>query len=156
MNIPKTKNSRRPAWTRLLLMMVAAMTALALAGVSDAATKQKTFASPEAAVKALIDAGKNHDMKELMAIFGPGGKDVLSSGDEVADKAGREAFMRAYEEKNSIIREKGGMVLTIGKDDWPFPIPVVKRDGKWMLGQVHDPADHGRHHAQGQQQVGVA
>jgi len=55
---------------------------------------QKTFASPEEAVKALADAVKADNMKELTAIFGPAGKEVLSSGDAVRDRAAREQFLR--------------------------------------------------------------
>ena len=47
---------------------------------------QKTFKSPEEAAKGLMDAVKSNDTKELMAIFGPAGKELVSSGDEVADK----------------------------------------------------------------------
>ncbi len=133
MNNPKINKSWQPALTRLLLILAAAAVAFAFAGISDAAVKQRTFASPEAAVKALIEAGKKHDMNELLAIFGPGGKEILFSGDEVADKQGREAFLNAYEEKHSIIREKGGMVLLIGKDDWPFPVPIVKKGNSWRF-----------------------
>ena len=55
-------------------------------------TAQKTFKSPEEAVKSLMDAVKSNDTKELLAIFGPAGKEIISSGDEVADKSGERAF----------------------------------------------------------------
>ena len=125
--------NKKPALTRLLIILATALTVFALDGVSHAAAKQKTFTSPEEAVKALVDAGKNNDMKELLAIFGPGGKDVLSSGDEVADKKGREAFRDAYNEKNSLSVEGDKAILILGKDDWPFPIPIVKKGGVWYF-----------------------
>lgn len=93
---------------------------------------EKTFASPEEAVTALIDAVKVDNIKELAAIFGPAGKGVLSSGDAVADKAGRERFLKAYETKNTLV--KAGdvkTVLQIGEEEWPFPVPIVKKGGKW-------------------------
>src|SRR5512136_1577556 len=59
--------------------------------------KQKSFQSPEEAAKALYDAAKAGDRQEMLAIFGPAGKEVISSGDEVADKTARERFVKACE-----------------------------------------------------------
>jgi hypothetical protein len=99
-----------------------------------AQAKEKVFASPEAAVKALVDAVKADNMAELSAIFGPAGKEVLSSGDAIADKTGRERFLNAYETKNALIREGDAkVVLQIGAEEWPFPIPIVKRGEKWSF-----------------------
>ena len=96
--------------------------------------KQKAFASPEEAVKALIHAMKTDNTKEMTAIFGPAGREVLSSGDPVEDRAVRERFVKAYDAKNALIREGDGKaVLQIGTEDWPFPIPIVKRGGKWYF-----------------------
>ena len=96
--------------------------------------KQKTFASPEEAVKALVAASKAGDTKALSAIFGPRSKDLVSSGDPVADKAGRERFVSNYEEKNRL--EEAGtdkVVIYVGNEDWPLPIPVVKKQGVWRF-----------------------
>jgi len=96
--------------------------------------KQKTFASPEEAVKALFDAAKSENQEELMAIFGPAGREVLSSGDAVDDKAVREQFLKAYEVKHALIREGDAKaVLQIGTEDWPFPIPLVKKNQQWVF-----------------------
>ena len=95
---------------------------------------QKTFASPEDAVKALVDALKINDTKELRAIFGPGSESLVSSGDRVRDKAGSERFIKLFEEKNSL--EKQGdetAILHVGSDDFPFPIPVVKKGSTWQF-----------------------
>ena len=96
--------------------------------------KQKTFTSPEEAVKALVDALKAGDTKALSAIFGPKGKDLVFSGDPVADKSGRERFVTMYEQKQKL-QEVGAdkMILTVGNEDWPFPIPVVKKQGSWRF-----------------------
>jgi hypothetical protein len=69
-----------------------------------------------------------------MAIFGPAGREVLSSGDAVEDRSVRERFLNAYETKNAVIRD-GDMkaVLQIGAEEWPFPIPIVKRGEKWFF-----------------------
>ena len=95
---------------------------------------QKTFASPEEAVKALIDAAKSDNQEQLLAIFGPLGREVLSSGDPVEDKATRERFLAAYETKNALIKEGDTKtVLQIGTEEWPFPIPLVKKNQQWSF-----------------------
>ena len=112
------------------------MAAMALsASVSVAAKgKQETFATPEDAVKALVDVVKTNNTKELLAILGPGSESVVSSGDAVRDKASREHFIQDFEEKHSL--EKQGdnkVVLHVGKDNFPFPIPIVKKGTVWYF-----------------------
>lgn len=97
------------------------------------AAQPKTFASADAAVKAVIAAAKNNDDKEMLAIFGPGAKELLFSGDAVADKERRARFLKAYDEKNRLVQQGNDMVLVIGNDDWPFPIPVIKKGDSWVF-----------------------
>ena len=126
------------AMNTLVRLMIASVAALAVV-TTNAATaadkaKQKTFASPEEAAKAVIAAAKAGDSKELAAIFGPGSEKVLQSGDKVADKDARERFVKAAEEANGL--EKSGdakAVLTVGKDKWPFPVPIAKADSGWRF-----------------------
>jgi hypothetical protein len=95
---------------------------------------QKTFASPEEAVQALVAALKAGDVKAQLAVLGSEAKAVLQSGDAVADKAARARFLQAYEEANKL--EKSGdakAVLVIGKLGWPFPIPVAKEADGWRF-----------------------
>jgi len=105
------------------------------ASVSAAAKgKQETFATPEDAVKALVDAMRANNTKELLAILGPGSESLVSSGDKVRDRAGRERFIKHFEEKNSL--EKQGdekVVLHVGSDDFPLPIPIVKKGTAWYF-----------------------
>ena len=99
-----------------------------------AQAREKVFASPEEAVKALADAVKAENMAELNAIFGPAGREEISSGDAVEDRAGRQRFLKAYETKNALIRDGDAkVVLQIGAEEWPFPIPIVKRGEKWSF-----------------------
>jgi len=112
--------------------------AIMLAGFYQSAfaadPKQKSFKSPEEAVKALSDAVKGDDTEELLTIFGPEGKELISSGDKVADETGREHFIKAYEEMNKLVSENDTkVILRVGKGDWPFPIPVVKRGEYWLF-----------------------
>lgn len=98
-----------------------------------AAAPQKSFSSTEEAVKAAITAAKNDDDKELIAIFGPGSTELLHSGDPVADKQRRAAFLKAYDEKNRLLTQGEDTILVVGKDDWPLPIPLVKKGNGWMF-----------------------
>jgi len=99
-----------------------------------ASVKQKTFASPDEAVTAFIDALQASDMKELMAIFGPTADDLISSGDEVSDRTERELFLQLYGQKNKLAEEGfGRVILYAGNDDWPFPIPITREGNHWRF-----------------------
>src|SRR5262249_47215877 len=102
------------------------------AQAAKATGKQKTYGSPEDAVKDLVSVVKANDSKGLLSILGPDGKSIASSGDKVADRENGERFVKSYEEGNKL--DKSGdakAVLSIGKDNWPFPIPVVKDAAGW-------------------------
>jgi hypothetical protein len=123
-----------------LLMFICSVVAILLIVLSvslngyAAQARQKVFSSPEDGVKALITAVRADNMKELSAILGPAGKDVLNSGDAVEDRATRARFLKAYEAKNAIVRDGDAkVVLQIGMEEWPFPIPIVKRGEKWVF-----------------------
>jgi hypothetical protein len=93
----------------------------------------KTFASPEQACKALVQAVQTSDEKALESILGVG-KEVTSSNDEVEDKLEREQFSRKYQEMHRLVREPdGNTVLYIGAENWPFPIPLVTKNGVWYF-----------------------
>ncbi|MBI5632688.1 MAG: DUF2950 domain-containing protein [Nitrospirae bacterium] len=101
---------------------------------TKAAVKQLTFTSPDEAVKALTAAVRNDNDKELTAILGPGSGDLVSSGDEVDDRAGKERFLKAFEEKNSIELKGDNMALLhIGSQDRVFPIPVIRKTDRWFF-----------------------
>lgn len=120
--------------TRLPVMGFLLLLILIVTGMpADAADKQKSFTAPEDAVKALMAAARANDDKELIAIYGTGGKDLLFSGDPVSDKERRKKLVEAFEKKNSLAREGEKMVIVIGENDWPFPIPLVKKGEKWIF-----------------------
>ncbi len=107
---------------------------LFLVAVGEAQSAQMTFQSPEAAVDALVKACKAFNKKDLMALLGPGSEPLVSTGDDVDDRQNMEAFVKSYEEKNSLTTGKSGKVtLQIGNDDWPFPIPIVKAGKNWRF-----------------------
>jgi hypothetical protein len=114
-------------------VMIAALTTVVFARLSYADEPQKTFNTPGEAVNAVILATKNNNDKELLAIFGSASKDILYSGDAVMDEQRREKFLKAYDEKNSLVAEDENMILVIGANDWPYPIPLVKKDNGWFF-----------------------
>ena len=115
-------------------VVVVAALLFVLNGVCAAAVaQQKSFSSAEEAVKAAISAAKSNDDKELLAIFGAQAKDLISSGDAVADKQRRAQFIKAFDEKNRLVVEGENTIVVIGKNEWPFPIPLVKKNDSWVF-----------------------
>jgi Protein of unknown function (DUF2950) len=109
---------------------------LALSVLPASAADEQTFASPQDAVNALVLAAKNHDTKELHVIFGPEGKDLVSP-DLVQASDESKKFVGCLSEKTQLISHSDSSVtLELGADNWPFPIPLVKKDGKWFFDTV--------------------
>ena len=100
------------------------------------ASGQTAFDSPQAAVQALIGAAAKDDTAQLTSLFGPNGKQLLTSGDAAKDKAEREQFSKLAGAKHELqpsTLNPNVMILTIGMDDWPFPLPIVQGNGKWRF-----------------------
>jgi hypothetical protein len=117
-----------------LMVALAAVALLAwpAASPSAAALPAKQFDSPEQAVAALVVAVRAGGSAELLSIFGPAGKPLVESGDAVADKAGRARFAASFDEAHALVTQPDGRVtLVLGKDKWPFPIPLVKAGNAW-------------------------
>lgn len=125
---------RLTAWAAVLTIIFMAIFARSAFAKTGAGAKQRTFASPYDAVKALTAAAKDYKDKELVAILGPGSGDLISSGDKVDDRTRKERFLKAYEEKNSIEPIDDNKVLVrIGSQDRVFPVPVVKKGNRWFF-----------------------
>jgi DUF2950 family protein len=122
---------RRGMKTAIAMLCAAGL--LAAIGPSAAAeAKQKTFASPEEAAKALVAAAG--DPKAVLAILGPEARPLINSGDATADKVDRERFLKAYAEANKLMKSGDDMMLlVVGKDEWIFPIPIVKDKAGWRF-----------------------
>jgi hypothetical protein len=100
---------------------------------------QRSFATPQEAVQATIAAAGNNDTAALLQLFGPAGKDIVESGDPAEDKDLRAEFARSAHEKLQIETDPltpDRVTFTVGTAGWPFPVPVIRKDGKWQL----DPA----------------
>jgi hypothetical protein len=98
-------------------------------------TGQNTFASPNDAGAAFLEAAKSGDQGGLLAIFGPDAKSVLFSGDAVKDKDALQDFVAAYDQMHRWREIKvGGEILYVGADNFPFPIPLGKNSsGQWVF-----------------------
>ena len=116
-----------------LLVVAAAFAVIFTCDTVHGKVTQKTFSSPEKAVEAMAAAVKADDIQSLLAIFGPGSRHIILSGDPVEDKKGREWFVKHYEEKNRLEETSGKVTLHVGSDDWPFPIPIVKAGKGWRF-----------------------
>jgi hypothetical protein len=106
------------------------------ASAKSSQRSQKGFASPEEATDALIEATDQFDVPSLLQIFGPGGEDFVASADPVADKRASIAFAaKAHEKKSVEIEPKNPnrAILVVGNEEWPFPVPLVMRNGKWYF-----------------------
>ena len=83
---------------------------------------------------ALVTAAKEHHKSAINKMLGPKGEKIISSGDKVADSRTREDFVAAYDTKHAIENEgEDKATLVIGDNDWPFPIPLVRKDEKWSF-----------------------
>jgi hypothetical protein len=123
------------------LCVVCAALELACAAPSIA---QERFDSPEAAAQAVIDAADAYDSARLSAIFGPQAKDILTSGDPTRDRAEQTEFARLGRAKCRL--EVSSMnpnraILSIGEEDWPFPVPIVRTNGKWSFDASETPVE---------------
>jgi hypothetical protein len=95
---------------------------------------QQTFASAEDAAHALLVAMQSQDEQSPLNVLGPDAKEVLSSGDPMEDADARVDFVVRYQAMHRLVTEADGAVsLVVGAENWPFPIPLVNKQGKWYF-----------------------
>jgi hypothetical protein len=118
-------------------VLVSLTIATLLCATVSVAGAQEAFKTPEDAASALVSAAKAGDMKALATVLGPDGDAIVSSGDKVADATTRQNFVAAYEAKHQItIEGDNNATLVVGNDDYPLPIPIVRKDGVWRFDTV--------------------
>ena len=125
-----------PVWRRRLMMvLVICLMLMGSVGIAiGAAARQQSFPSPEAGVQALMDAAKSNDTQTMLQILGPEAQSFINTGDPVSDRASRARFVQAYEEAHTLVQSGDTkVILQIGKDEWPFPIPLVKDSTSWRF-----------------------
>ena len=99
-----------------------------------APAQQKIFPSAEEAVRALIDAARGSDTQPILDILGPDAKAFIETGDLVSDRQSREGFVKSYEASHALVKaSETKFLLQVGKDKWPFPIPIVKEGSSWRF-----------------------
>ena len=119
------------------LLGLAAAVLIAASGAAPqswaaSAAAPTTFASAEEAVATLVAALKTNDTAALGKVLGTGSEALINSGDRYADQRARERFLADYDEQHKLVPDgENRVVLDVGKDDWPLPIPVVKQDASW-------------------------
>jgi hypothetical protein len=142
MNSTKMKTPSATAFSTVLGTAISCCLALALnaappAKSTKAATMQlhqKTFDTPQQAAEVAIQALASDDVAALLEIFGPDGKDFVSTGDDVQDKNARAAFVAKAHQKMHVDADPNNpnrAIVSVGDEDWPAPVPIVKQAGKW-------------------------
>jgi hypothetical protein len=102
--------------------------------VNAQAVAQVSFATPEEAATALLQALKSEDTDKLKAIFGPDAQQTLSSGDVISDRHDREVIALAMQQTwRWVPRGSKSKELLIGDEHWPFPIPLTKKTSGWQF-----------------------
>ena len=120
-----------PSVTRLVI--VGSM--LASAGCARRETddaSQLSFSSPDSATAALVAALETHDVVTLRRLLGPESEGLLGTGDTASDRRDRDAFLTRYRERHQLVA--GGpddVILQVGEDQWPLPVPLLRRNGRW-------------------------
>ncbi len=119
---------------RIALVVVGLVIAAGCAKKVEQEATAAGFDTPEEAVSAFVAALEKRDLARLTTLLGPGAEELLNSSDDVQDAGDRAEFLAAYAAKKSIVDDGADRkILVIGEQDWPMPIPIVKRDGKWMF-----------------------
>jgi hypothetical protein len=110
------------------------ITAISMFVLMSAAGAQQSFKTPEAAAAALVSAAKDAWPNGVVTVLGPEGADIVSSGDAVADESNRQRFLAAYDARHRLSKEGDDRAeMIIGPEDYPFPIPLVRKDGSWQF-----------------------
>jgi hypothetical protein len=135
-------------YTACIALAAACLTGVALLAAQPTAAKPapasnaavpvtaKMFDSPQQAADSLVEAAANFDIAALTSIFGPDGNDVVFSGEFSQDRKHAAEFAAQAREKKSISvdpKTNTRAFLLVGQEDWPFPVPLVKRGAKWFF-----------------------
>jgi hypothetical protein len=137
----------RPTFAALVSVTSLLFTTLPVLGATEqqtaAATRRaapaaavKTFDSPQQAADALVAAAEHFDQAALEQLFGPTTKTVILSNEPALDRQRAMEFVARAREKESVSidpKNRNRAFLLVGKGDWPFPVPLVKRGTKWSF-----------------------
>ena len=140
------ENQLRPLWIVGAVTSVCLWAALPLPAQQTAVTKvpaaitraarARNFDAPQQAADVLIEAADKFDVVALGQIFGPGGEDIIFSGEYAQDRQHAANFVAKAREKRSVSvdpKSSTRAFLLVGDEDWPFPVPIVNRADKWSF-----------------------
>lgn len=118
------------------------LTVLLLAMPSAASSEffvQTTFSSAEEGTQAFVEAIKLNDPSVLQTLLGADGQELFDSGDPAADAQWRKRFLKAYADANKVVLEENNTraILTVGRDEWPMPVPLIKSEKGWRFDAHH-------------------
>jgi hypothetical protein len=134
-----TEADMQPNKLRLNKALAAGALVAAICIGSTAARTQELFRSPEDAVNQLVTAVRAGKANQIISVLGEsvGSRQIVNSGDPVADKNARNTFITAYDARHRLVGEHSSKrILLIGDQDWPFPVPIVPYRTLWRF----DPA----------------
>ncbi|SDE44185.1 DUF2950 domain-containing protein [Paraburkholderia lycopersici] len=125
----------RASFPRCVARVIAAVTVTAAGfAMSADASAQRAFRSPDEAAAALAAAWQGGSTESLLEIFGPQGEKLVRSGDPIAERLARERLASAYAEQHLLEAESDGKAqIVLGKNAWPYPVPLVKRRDGWVF-----------------------
>jgi hypothetical protein len=108
--------------------------AILFAPACNRAPEQATFATPDEAAAALLQALKTDSPAKMQEIFGREGMEAVASGDPVSDRHDREVIALAMEQSwRWAPRGEEAQELIIGDEQWPFAVPLVKTGNAWQF-----------------------
>ena len=114
-------------------MRYVGLLALAL-GTAALGSAPRSFPTPQAAVDALIEAGRSGDHSKVLAVLGSDAKSIIASGDPVADKNASQHLIEQYDQAHALVAGADGkQILVTGSDQWPFPLPLVQGKSGWSF-----------------------
>ena len=120
----------------LLALVLAPVTCAQQKAAEPAAGAEETFATAQAAADAIIKAASDYDVAALRKILGSAGEDLVESEDQVQSKNLAVEFAERAKRKTSVVidqKNPNKATLVVGEEQWPMPIPIVKRNGKWVF-----------------------
>jgi hypothetical protein len=100
------------------------------------AKTRRTFGTPQAAAEALVVAAEKYDVTALESIFGPAGNEIVHTGEPARDREIALQFAKEARTKMDVSVDpasKNRAFLIVGKEDWPFPVPIVKTGNVWAF-----------------------
>jgi hypothetical protein len=120
-------------------VLVTLVTGLVLLA-ADPPNGPQTFPTPQSAAQALLGAAAQNDTPLLLRLFGPEGKDIVQSGDGADDKAARAEFAERARARLQVEPDHDNpnrATLIVGNDSWPFPVPLIRKNGQWSFDAAH-------------------